>query len=68
MDESKLQPLDFERPIFEMRAKISELDELSRSTGMDLNGQMQPLKDKLNELTLQIFDGLSAWDRVRLAR
>ncbi len=69
MDETKpIQPLDFEEPIFEMRAKIAELEDLSRRTGMDLNGQMQPLKDKLNQLTAQIFDGLSAWDRVKLAR
>ncbi len=64
----KLQPLEFEKPIFEMEAKIQELEELSRSTGMDLNGQMMPLKNKLEQLTQAIFDDLNAWDKVQLAR
>ena len=70
MEESSntIQPLPFEEPLFEMEAKIAELEELSRSTGMDLNGQMNPLKQKLRELTLQTFSELSAWDRVKLAR
>lgn len=64
----KPQPLEFEKPIFEMEAKIQELEELSRSTGMDLNGQMMPLKNKLEQLTQAIFDDLNAWDKVQLAR
>ncbi len=61
-------PLEFEKPIFEMEAKIQELEELSRSTGMDLNGQMRPLKNKLEQLTQAIFDDLNPWDKVQLAR
>ena len=62
------QPLAFEKPIFEMEAKIRELEELSRSTGMDLNGQMVPLKEKLKQLTNEIFDKLDAWEKVQIAR
>ena len=69
MDELKpIQPLDFEKPIFEMRAKILELEDLSKRTGMDLNGQMAPLKQLLDQRTREIFEKLSPWDRVRLAR
>lgn len=67
-DTRKPQPLEFEKPIFEMEAKIEELEELSRSTGMDLNGQMMPLKNKLEQLTQAIFDDLKPWDKVQLAR
>ena len=62
------KPLDFEKPIFEMQNKILELEELSKSTGMDLNGQMRPLKDKLVQLTKETFSKLEAWDHVQLAR
>ncbi|MEE9394540.1 MAG: acetyl-CoA carboxylase carboxyltransferase subunit alpha [Planctomycetota bacterium] len=64
----KLTPLDFEKPIFEMEAKIEELEELSRSTKMNLNGEVRPLRNKLDELIGEIFDGLTPWQRVQIAR
>ncbi|MCB9831417.1 MAG: acetyl-CoA carboxylase carboxyltransferase subunit alpha [Planctomycetes bacterium] len=68
VEPNREHPLDFEIPIFEMEAKIRELEELSRSTGMDLNGQMVPLKAKLQQLTKEIFARLGAWEKVQLAR
>ena len=68
MANQKLTPLDFEKPLFEMEDKIRELEELSRSTGMNLNGEVTPLKNKLEQLTAETFGGLTAWDRVQLAR
>ena len=67
-DTRQLVPLDFERPLFEMQSKIEELEELSRATGMNFNGEVQPLKDKLADLTANIFVHLTAWQRVQLAR
>ncbi|MEZ6196986.1 MAG: acetyl-CoA carboxylase carboxyltransferase subunit alpha [Planctomycetota bacterium] len=67
-DSRKLAPLDFEKPIFEMEAKIEELEELSRTTRMNLNGEVRPLKEKLGQLIAEIFDELTPWQRVQLAR
>lgn len=60
--------LDFEKPIFDMQAKIEELEELSRSTGMNLNGGVRPLKDKLDQLIDETFSNLTPWQRVSIAR
>jgi acetyl-CoA carboxylase carboxyl transferase subunit alpha len=68
VDSRKHAPLDFEVPIFEMEAKIEELEELSRTTKMNLNGEVRPLKDKLGQLIAEIFENLTPWQRVQLAR
>jgi acetyl-CoA carboxylase carboxyl transferase subunit alpha len=60
--------LDFERPIIELEKKIEELETLSKSTGMNLNGEVRPLKDRLAVLINDIFQGLSPWQGVQVAR
>ncbi len=69
MSESKPPKLlDFEKPIFDMQVKIEELEDLSRETGMNLNGGVRPLKDKLDQLIDETFSNLTPWQRVALAR
>ena len=60
--------LPFERPIVELELKIGELQSLSESTGMNLNGELNPLKDKLERMTREIYEGLSPYDVVQVAR
>ena len=52
--------LEFEKPIIDLEKKIDELETLSKSTGMNLNGEVRPLKDRLSRLIREIFQGLSA--------
>jgi len=60
--------LPFERPILEILEKIEELKNLSKATGMDLNGEVKPLEQRCAILTREIFSGLSPWEKVQVAR
>src|SRR5688572_22875309 len=60
--------LEFEKPIIDLEKKIEELETLSKSTGMNLNGEVRPLKDRLSHPIHDIFQGLSPWQSVQVAR
>ena len=60
--------LPFERPIVELELKIGELKSLSESTGMNLNGELKPLMEKLERMTREIYAGLEPYDIVQIAR
>jgi acetyl-CoA carboxylase carboxyl transferase subunit alpha len=60
--------LPFERPIVELELKIGELKSLSESTGMNLNGELKPLTEKLERMTREIYAGLEPYDIVQIAR
>jgi acetyl-CoA carboxylase carboxyl transferase subunit alpha len=60
--------LEFERPILELEHKIDELENLSATTGMDLNGEIQPLKERCARLLRETFANLEPWQQVAVAR
>jgi len=60
--------LPFERPIVELELKIGELKSLSESTGMNLNGELKPLREKLERMTREIYASLDPYDVVQIAR
>ncbi|MFQ5505425.1 MAG: hypothetical protein ACE5F1_11595, partial [Planctomycetota bacterium] len=61
-------PLSFERPIYEMEAKIEELKSLASSTHLDLNGEVIALEKRLCSVTADVYDRLTPWERVSVAR
>ncbi|MBL7170441.1 MAG: acetyl-CoA carboxylase carboxyltransferase subunit alpha [Candidatus Omnitrophica bacterium] len=60
--------LDFEKPIIELEEKIKDLREMGRSGNMDLSSEINNLEKKLGDVKTKIFAGLTAWQRVKLAR
>jgi acetyl-CoA carboxylase carboxyl transferase subunit alpha len=60
--------LDFEQPIAELEAKISELRHASQGNAFNIDAEIAQLKDKLKSRTEQIFSDLSAWQVSQLAR
>ncbi|MHC4729334.1 MAG: acetyl-CoA carboxylase carboxyltransferase subunit alpha [Planctomycetota bacterium] len=60
--------LPFERPIVELELKIGELKSLSEQTGMNLNGELRPLQEKLARMTREIYENLEPYDVVQIAR
>ncbi len=60
--------LSFERPILEMEHKIQELKTLASSTKLNLNGEVVALEDRLAKVTGDVYSGLTAWERVCVAR
>ncbi|WP_027881981.1 acetyl-CoA carboxylase carboxyltransferase subunit alpha [Meiothermus rufus] len=61
-------PLEFEKPIEELEAKIAELEGFAASSGVDLSDELQVLRERLAQLKAETFSNLSRWERVQLAR
>lgn len=60
--------LDFEKPIADLESKITELEEISSVSDGVLNKEVDSLKKKVDELRATIFQNLTRWQRVQLAR
>jgi acetyl-CoA carboxylase carboxyl transferase subunit alpha len=57
--------LDFEKPIVDLEAKI---DEMRSMEGVDLSDEIAAMGLKVEELRAEIFQNLTRWQRVQLAR
>ncbi len=60
--------LDFEKPIAELEAKLSELRKLSVDAELNINEEMELLETKSRSLTESIFSSLTPWQIAQLAR
>ena len=60
--------LDFEQPIADLEVKIQELQSLGDGADINITEEIQNLKQKSSSLTGKIFQNLTAWDIVRVAR
>ena len=60
--------LDFEKPIVELEKKIQELKNFISEKKIDLSSEVRRLEDKLEHLKKDTYSGLTAWQRVQLAR
>ncbi len=60
--------LDFEKPIFELEKKIDELRKLDIGDNKVLAPEIKRLESRVEELRDSIFQNLTRWQRVQLAR
>ncbi|MFY0757304.1 MULTISPECIES: acetyl-CoA carboxylase carboxyl transferase subunit alpha [Metabacillus] len=60
--------LEFEKPVTELRGKISELKEFTKNTDVDLSAEIVKLEGRLEKLEKDIYTNLQPWDRVQIAR
>ena len=60
--------LDFEQPIAELAMKIEELKSVVDDSEISSSDEIDRLKAKSHKLTQSIYNGLSPWDIVRVAR
>lgn len=63
-----MQYLDFEQPIADLEKKIEELEGLSSVSDGVLTKEINGLKKKVEKLRENIFEDLTRWQRVQLAR
>ncbi len=63
-----MQYLEFEQPIADLEKKIQELEQLSSSSEGVLSKEVDSLKKKVESLQKNIFENLTRWQRVQLAR
>jgi acetyl-CoA carboxylase carboxyl transferase subunit alpha len=60
--------LDFERPILELERKINELKSLAADGSIDLGEEIKTLEARLEKLKKEVFESLTPWQRVQIAR
>ena len=60
--------LDFEAPLRELEDKIDAMKATGIKTGMDVSDALRQLDEDLSEEKKKIYNNLSRWERVQLAR
>lgn len=63
-----INTLDFEKPIFELEKKISELRALSADGNLNLQSEVKKLESRLEHLRKETYRNLTPWQRVQIAR
>lgn len=58
--------LDFERPIFELEQKIEEMRKYSDN--LDIAHEIKSLEQRVDQLRRSVYNNLTRWQRVQLAR
>src|SRR4249919_2046149 len=60
--------LDFEQPIADLEAKIAELGRASTGQSVNIDAEVEGLREKLRQRTAEIFQALTPWQISQLAR
>jgi acetyl-CoA carboxylase carboxyl transferase subunit alpha len=64
----EIQPLDFEKPLFELQRRLQDLKDHSDEHDVDLDAAVKAIEVKMRETRGQIYGNLTAWQRVQIAR
>ena len=60
--------LNFEKPITDLEKQITELKSFASKGKIGLDGEVKSLEKKLNELRHSVYENLTPWQRVQIAR
>ncbi len=63
-----VQPLDFEKPILELQRRLQELKSHSDQHSIDFEAEVESMEKKIRDTRREIYDNLTAWQRVQIAR
>ncbi len=63
-----IPPLPFEKPVVELEAKLDELRRQSGESKIDLSSEISKLERRLQESRREIYQHLTPWQRVQIAR
>lgn len=66
--EDKKIILDFEKPLYELYAKIKELEKLAESQGMDMSKEVAIMKKRAADLEKKVYSNLSPIQILQIAR
>lgn len=62
------QPLEFEKPIVELQRRLQDLKEHSDEHELNFDSEVKAMEAKIDATRRQIYDHLTAWQRVQIAR
>ncbi|MCX2743966.1 acetyl-CoA carboxylase carboxyltransferase subunit alpha [Mangrovivirga sp. M17] len=60
--------LDFEKPIAELEAKLSDMTKIASESGVNMDETIKSLENKIEDLKKDTFANLTRWQRVQLSR
>ena len=60
--------LDFEEPIIELEKKIKEIEKFAQDSDVDLSGEIEILRNKVQDMKTNVYENLSPWQKVKIAR
>jgi acetyl-CoA carboxylase carboxyl transferase subunit alpha len=60
--------LEFEKPLAGLEQQMREVEALQNAKGVDYSKELRQLRNNYTSLLRKIYDNLSAWDIVRVAR
>lgn len=63
-----VHPLDFEKPILELQRSLQDLKTHSDEHEIDFDAEVESMETKIRETRREIYDNLTAWQRVQIAR
>src|SRR5215211_4953316 len=63
-----VQPLEFEKPILELQRRLQDLKNHSDEHEIDFEAEVESMEAKIRETRRDIYDNLTAWQRVQIAR
>ena len=63
-----MKPLDFEKPIAELEHELEKLKDKSQNQDIDMSNEITAIEGKLSDTRNRIYDDLSPWQRVQIAR
>jgi acetyl-CoA carboxylase carboxyl transferase subunit alpha len=64
----KFPPLDFEKPIAELEEKLADLKKHSRANDINFDHEVRRMEGKIEDTKRVIYENLTAWQRVQIAR
>ena len=68
-DKQDVHLLEFERPLFELEKKLEEMRAIrNEATTKDLEKSIKALEDRVEALRTSIYQNLTRWQRVQIAR
>ncbi len=63
-----MKPLEFEQPIAELEHELERLKKKSLSQNVDLSDEIAAMEEKLRDTRTSIYENLTPWHRVQIAR
>ena len=63
-----MKPMDFEKPIADLEKQLEELKKHSKLQSIDLEREVQAMEQKIEQTRREIYETLTAWQRVQIAR
>lgn len=64
----KVPALDFEKPIAELEDQLDHLRDRVKGTDLSVDPEVKKIEEKIGALKKEIYDNLTAWQRVQIAR